>query len=97
MWQAIEKVLLEDALAHPPQASQGSEEAQFTQLAPACPNAIHNISSNNAHLQLQIPDDQQQSYHEANTDACKVKYHLPADLGPGVLFLTKCALVLRLF
>jgi len=73
VWQAIEKVLLEDALAHPPQASQGSEEAQFTQLAPACPNAIHNISSNNAHLQLQIPDDQQQSYHEANTDACKVE------------------------
>ena len=73
VWQAIEKVLLEDSLSHPA-ASQGSEETQFTQLAPACPNPLHLSSTSSAHLHLQIPEDeqQQQPYMEANTDACKV-------------------------
>ena len=72
MWQAIEKVLLEDALSHPQQSGQQGheEEAQFTQLAPA--NPIHLSSNSNAHLHLQIPEDEQQPYMEANTDGCKV-------------------------
>ena len=80
MWQAIEKVLLEDALSHPQQSGQQGheEEAQFTQLAPA--NPIHLSSNSNAHLHLQIPEDeQQQPYMEANTDACKV-YSPQADI-----------------
>ena len=36
VWQAIEKVLLEDSLAHPAASNGGtSEESHFTQLAPA--------------------------------------------------------------
>ena len=75
VWQAIEKVLLEDALGHPQQSSQqGSEETHFTQLAPACPNPLHLSSTSSEHLHLQIQEDeqQQQPYMEANTDGCKV-------------------------
>ena len=72
--------MLEDALSHPQQSGQQGheEEAQFTQLAPA--NPIHLSSNSNAHLHLQIPEDeQQQPYMEANTDACKV-YSPQADI-----------------
>ena len=46
VWQAIEKVLLEDSLAHPATSNGGtSEESHFTQLAPARVLSSHHEGS----------------------------------------------------
>ena len=47
VWQAIEKVLLEDSLAHPATSNgqETSEESHFTQLAPARVLSSHHETS----------------------------------------------------
>lgn len=68
VWQAIEKVLLEDSLCHP--GSGGGEDGpQFTQLAPV--------------LQLEIPDQQQQQqYMQATTGTGETECKGEDDLFP---------------
>ena len=89
VWQAIEKVLLEDSLCHP--GSGGGEDGpQFTQLAPV--------------LQLEIPDQQQQQqYMQATTGTgeteCKVARISSTGIGRNlpILFIVSNTKVFNFF